>query len=232
MDVPAEIAAEAQELAQSSQCFAVTTAQEYEAVGGKLTTIKALERRIKDFFAPHKTAAQAAHKGLVEAEKRELAPLLEAESAIKRAIVAYETEQERLRRQRAAELAVEARRIEEEERLREATALEAAGETALAERVLEAPIDTPAIVVERPKAPTGIAMRTTWRTEIVDKMALIRAVAEGRAEAGLLTVNQSALDGMARSLKGALSVPGVRVVAEKSVAARRSAAVEEFEKPF
>lgn len=231
MDVPAEIATEAREVTQAAQGFAITTEQENQTVGGKLTAIKALERKIKNFFAPHKAAAHAAHKGLCDAEQRELGPLQEAEAAYKRAIATYETEQERIRRQRAAELTAEARRIEEDERLREATALEAAGETQLAERVLEAPIETPAIVIERPKAPAGI-IRTTWRTEVTDKMALVRAVAEGRAEAGLLTVNQSALDGMARSLKGAMSVPGVRVVAEKSVAARRSTALEENEKPF
>ncbi|HEU4401903.1 MAG TPA: hypothetical protein VFT43_07335, partial [Candidatus Polarisedimenticolia bacterium] len=55
----------------------------------------------------------------------------------------------------------------------------------------------------------GVTFRDAWKARVDDAMALVKAVAEGKAPLAYLTVNQAALDAQARVLKGELRVPGV-----------------------
>ena len=62
-------------------------------------------------------------------------------------------------------------------------------------------------------------MREVWSAEVSDLAALVRAVADRKAPAGLVLANQQALDQLARALKETMAVPGVRVRKQTSVAA-------------
>jgi hypothetical protein len=73
--------------------------------------------------------------------------------------------------------------------------------------------------VTTPKV-SGIAGRTTWKAEVKDKGALVKYVAEHPEWLSLLDVNMQALNGLARSQKGSLALPGVEAVEEHSIAAR------------
>jgi hypothetical protein len=59
----------------------------------------------------------------------------------------------------------------------------------------------------------GISTVETWKAEIVDLMALVKAVAEGRAPISLLSGNQVAVNSIAKH-KGTLTYPGIRVYPE------------------
>jgi colicin import membrane protein len=67
---------------------------------------------------------------------------------------------------------------------------------------------------------SGISSKSTWRAEIVDMAVFVRYVAEHPEWIHLVEVNSAALNGLARSQKSALTIPGVKVVEEKQVAAR------------
>jgi len=73
-------------------------------------------------------------------------------------------------------------------------------------------------VVETPKA-SGISTREIWSAKIVDKMALIKAVADGKAPATLLDVNTTIANQLARSMKKDLSIPGIEAVSNNIIAA-------------
>jgi len=196
----------------------------YEQASEHLIGIKGLRASIEETFGPIIAKAHAAHKEAVAQRKKVEAPLEEAECILKKGISGYLAEQERLRR-------------EEERRLREAVELQAAAE--LEQRIEEAErsgapvaeinamIEQP-LVVPAPVAPPrvqrveGISMRETWRAEVVDKAALIRAAAVRPDLHALLEVNVPALNGMARALKSAMSIPGVRAVCETGVSVRRA----------
>lgn len=171
-----------------------------------------------------------------------------AESTLKARMAAYEQEQERRRREAEEAARREQERLEREEReraaaeearlrreaedrqLADAAAAEAAGDTATARRIIEAPVAAPTVTpapVFVPPAPVavaprvdGVSFRVNWRAEIVDLKALVQAVAAGRAPAALVKADEVALNGMARSLKGAMQVPGVRVVNQRTAAVR------------
>lgn len=177
------------------------------------------------------------------------APFVEADKAYSRAMGAYEQAQERQRREAAEAAQRERERLEREERLRVAAeaarltreaedrqiaaAVAAAerGDTETAARLVEAPIEAPVVaprpvfVPVPPSAPppaaVGVSFRDNWTAVVTDFPALVNAVAAGMAPITLLLANTTALNSMARALKGALHLPGVRAVNERIAAQRK-----------
>jgi hypothetical protein len=81
-----------------------------------------------------------------------------------------------------------------------------------AQAAAEAVATGPVVVESAIPAGFGAATRRTWGAEVYDKLALVKAVAEGKAPLEAVEAAMPVLNGLARSLKGALSVPGVRAV--------------------
>lgn len=194
-----------------------------------LKGIKDLRKEIDDTFDGIIAKAFAAHRESCAQKKRHEAPLVEAEAILKRGLSAYETEQELRRREEQRRLQAQALKDAEDRLLAEAADLERvalAGPEpdidALSEahRLLEEPIDVPSVIVPK-RTPTvsGVSYRELWRAEVTDLKALCRAIADGSQPVTLVTANASALNGLARSLKGAARVPGVKFVSERTVAA-------------
>jgi DNA repair exonuclease SbcCD ATPase subunit len=87
-----------------------------------------------------------------------------------------------------------------------------------------APAPIARIAVPAPAKAQGMSVRENWKAEVLDLDAVVNAAAAGDANArGILQVNQTALNGLARSLKAQLRIPGVRAYDEPVVAARRAA---------
>lgn len=211
-----------------------------------------LRGEIVSHHEPIKKSAWAAHKAAVAAEKKLLAPVDEALSILRGSIGDWDRRQEQLRRQEEARQREEARRQEIERRKSEAeslaaqrkaeeearlsAAVEAEKSGASAEEVdfvMDAPEEftpTPpvSIPVSAPRStPTyqkaaGISRREVWSAEVVSIQELVRAVADGKAPITLIQANNTALNGMARSLKSAMAVPGVRAVCQSTTNVRVS----------
>lgn len=194
----------------------------YQAACDFLKGVKALRTEIAETFEPHIKRAHEAHKALLKEKADAEAPLADAERITKAALVTYDQQQEHLRREEQARLQAELRRQEEERRLAEAVELEAAGESAEAEALIDAPIQVPTVAVA-PSTPkvTGIAYRETWSANVTDLPALVKYVATHPQFAGFLLANMPALNGQARSLKGQMQIPGVEAVCTRDVAAGR-----------
>jgi len=116
----------------------------------------------------------------------------------------------------------------EAERLQEAAAIsktesiiaaEQAAAEAAAARAVASIIMAPTVAPMTPKT-KGIATVEKWKARVTDKAALIAYVAANPQYAELLTVNESALNAQARSLKGNLQIPGVESYPEQSLSAR------------
>jgi len=90
-----------------------------------LLTIKDLRKKIADTFGPICSAAFAAHKTAVKAQKDAEAPLIEAETIIKPSIARYMSEVERKRREEESRIRKEMERQAEEEALDAAIEAEA-----------------------------------------------------------------------------------------------------------
>lgn len=212
----------------------------YERAAVLLREIKGLRSEIADTFGPIVAKALAAHREALAQRKRHEAPLELAERTIKTLMAGYVREEERKAREEAARLEREAREeearrqaaereAEEQTRLAEAEELYAAGKNEEAMAVLDAPMPEPdplppppPVVVTPPPRAAGISVRETWSAEVTDLVALVRAVADGKAPAAFLRADLPAINGWARATKGSAQVPGVRVRRETGVAARAS----------
>jgi len=203
----------------------VADQESYNAAAELVVEIVTLERQIVEHHKPIKDAAFAAHKAACAAEKKLLDPLAQAKTIIKRSIVAWEQEQERIRLEAQRKAQEEQRRLEEEERLRLAIEAEAAGAP---EETKQEILSMPVIVMPRPVvAPTfqraaGVTTSQRWKAEVFDMKALCRAIAEGRVSTELVQPNLVALNGMARAMKATFQIPGCRAVPETSVSVRRA----------
>ena len=201
-----------------------------------LRSIKGVRADIQRWFAPHveaametKRRAEAARKQLVDEQDRMEAPLVNAEGVVKRALLAWEQQEEQRRREEEARLQAEAQRLAEEQTLAAAAELETAAHAtgdaemlAEAESILAQPIEAPAVVVRSsvPKV-QGISYRDNWTVHPdINVRALAAAVASGTAPATFLAPNMTAIRQWARATQGGQTLPGIRVVNDRQIAAK------------
>jgi hypothetical protein len=215
-NLPAEIVAEA-------RTIRIVDSPTYERAGGMLRSIKQALAQIAAKCRPVVDAAHKAHKEAVRQQKEAEAPWLDAERIIKTGMGDYLAEEERKRQALEAELRAKAAREAEEAQIREAIALEAAGAPEAADAVLDLPPEPVAVFVA-PSVPkiAGQSVSERWHAEVVDLLALVKAVAEGRAAITFLEPNMPALNKQAQSLKRAMNLPGVKAVPETTISQRRA----------
>lgn len=208
-----------------ARSIVVTDQESYDAAAELVVEIATLEKQIVDHHKPIKETAYAAHRAACAAEKKLLDPLTEAKSVLKRALVAWTQEQERLRREAEAKLLAEQQKADEEAKLALAIEAEAAG---AAEETVQEILAAPTVVMPRPVAPptfqqaSGISTSQKWKAEVVNIRDLCRAVADGRVSPELVQPNMTALNGMARAMKSTMNIPGVRAVTDMSMSVRRA----------
>lgn len=209
---------------QEARTLQITTAGDFQAAGNVLLSIKAAAKRVENVFGPVVKAAHAAWKQATATREQFLAPLNEAESRVKRAMVSYEqAERERAERERAAAEEA-ARKAADEQRLREAVAVEQVAGPEAAQAVLEAPM--PAVTLPPAPPPTkasGVSFRDVYTAEVYDLRVLAAAIAAGQQPTTLIQANTTVINQMARALKGAFAVPGVRVIVTRTAAAAATA---------
>lgn len=248
-DEIAVLETEATTLAARIPLIKIVDAESFALAVEDRAEIKRRQVRIHEVMDPICASTYAAWKTSVEKRDGLLAPYAEADKAYSRGMGVYEQAQARLRleAERAAErerqqleaeerarVAAEERRLrteEEERRLTRAVEAEAVGDVQAAERILAEPILAPVVAprpvfvppveVQAPKA-AGVSFRDNWTAEVTDLLALVGAVAGRQQPITLLLPNTTALNQLARALKGAMNVPGVRAVNERIAAQRGS----------
>lgn len=157
----------------------------------------------------------------------------EHEAAEKARREAFEAEQARVK----AEQEAERKRIEDEA-IAEAAKLEAAGQAADAEAVLamaaedaaeavqptevfqEAP--PPSLTVAAPQVAGIHERKGPWKGELIDIVAVVKFVAANPAHVGIVSINQTALNALARATQGNLKIPGIRFAQEAGTVVNRA----------
>lgn len=219
-----ELSAKARDLADSVKLVQITSPETYATAANGLQLIKGMLSEIDAFFEPLTAKAHATHKALTMARAEKRAPLVETEKYVKLAMTTWQGEQEAKARVEQRRLEDEARKRAEEEKLLDAIDAEQAGEPEVAERILAEAVVAPVVRVAAPiPQVAGISMRETWSAEVVDMMALVRAVAEGKVPLRALVVDTVFMNGQARALRGDLNYPGVRAVSKRSVSSSSAA---------
>ena len=201
-----------------AESFVIQTPEDYEAAGefGKLLKQKAAE--VTGFFKPMKDSAYQAHKAVCDREKAMLTPLKNAEKIVKKTMGDYLMEQERIRRE-AEEAARRAAEEERERKLKEAMALEAAGDKEGAEAAVEEAVvmdEATGYSVPAPVKPkvSGVSTSKDWEITGIDTVKV--PVNFNGME--LRPVDQAAVMRLIRASKGSIAIPGIayREVAKMS----------------
>ncbi len=202
-----------------AEALTITTPEQYEAAVAELQVIKGKFKEVEGSRKELKKPLDEAVKKLQDFFRNPLDFLTKAESILKRKILAYQQEQDRLRREEQARLD-EAARKEQDKLAAQAQRAEAAGKTEKAEVLQQraATVVAPTVVRSAPRV-SGLSTRKVYTVEITDIKALCKAVAEGRVPASYVEANLKVLNAQARTLKTEFVCDGVKVIEGDSLAA-------------
>lgn len=190
---------------------AVTNEQEYTEAAAKLRDIKALQKDADNAQKAITQPMENRKRAVIAWFRENVGMRLEvAENSLKRAILAYQQEQQRIAREKQR-VADEAARKERERIQRQAAAAAAKGNVEREEQLLDRAqmVVAPVIQTEAPKV-QGMSTRDVWKWEITDPALVPREY---------LVVDEVKIGKVVRALKGDTTIPGVRVWAEQTLAA-------------
>lgn len=207
---------------EEAKSYVITDQPSYQKAYAAIKTIKAMRAEIEAKRKSMKDPVLLAGRRIDQNAKEADAPLKRALDILQPKCLAYEDEQERIRREEQRRLEEEARKRAEEEALAAAEAAQAEGaDEKVVDAILDAPPQAaPVVAAPRFERPKGFSAPETWRAEVVNLMDLVRAVAAGQASVNLIQANQPALNQMARAQRDKLQVPGVKAVPSRSLRTR------------
>ncbi len=193
---------------------AIERAEQAETVAKVMAAIRDTRKQIAEFFRPDIDAAHALHKSLLAKMKEVDAKPAAAEDACRKLLGAWADEQ-----RRKAE--AEQLRLDEEARRKAAEAARAEGDKRLAEKIEAGKVIVASTAVAvQPAQPDGVSTRYVYSAEVVDLMALVKAVAAGKATVQYIAADMAVLNSVMRATKGTAAIPGVAARRETSVVQR------------
>lgn len=202
----------------NAESFQIRSAEDYRLAAETLKSVKGRQSELKSLretiTKPMLVALEAARALFRQPE----ATLASAEQLLKGAMSAFDERQESERReaQRRLDEAAERERRKLEQQAERAAAKGDADKAAeLQERA--AMVVAPIAQQDRP-AVAGVSRRETWRAEVTDLRALVRAIADGHVPLTAVEANQKFLNNQARALRSEMRYPGVRAVPERTIA--------------
>ncbi len=210
-------------------CVEVATAADYDFAASQLQLVKGRIKALKDSRINITRPLDQAKKHVMALYKGPLEALEKCETSLKGVMLAYDNEQDRIRRERerlAREAEEAERRRIQEQAEAQAKAAEKAGDVQAAQEIkAQAEIEQQSVVAVAKKteapAASGISRREVWKAEVTSMAELVQAAASGNEQAmALLVVDNKALQQQAKALKSAFTLPGIRVFSEKQLAAR------------
>lgn len=204
-------------LATELKRMIVTDSKSYDYAQLKIEQSAEYEKQWDKLTGPAKKAAYDAYQHAMRLHDDPIAELKSARGIAKQACMDWYKEQERIRREEQRRLEEEARKAAEEEQIAAAIAAESEGDTETAKAIIEHPVYVPPVNVPKPSvAPSRLtAGRSVWSAEVVDLMALVKAVADGTAPITFLEANMPSLNAQARAAKQTMNVPGVKAIEKR-----------------
>lgn len=197
---------------QQAGAIVVRSPEQYQGASDFLKAVKAAQKKVVDFFAPMKAKAHEAHKAITTTESNTLKPLSDAEATIKRKMIEYATEQERIRREQERKLQAAAdlkARIEREALEKKAASMktpEKQQEYREAAAAVVAPVVQVAAVTPEIK---GQAITKRWKATITDPKEAVMALLAYPDWSAYIEINQGQLDKFASRTNGSVSMKGV-----------------------
>ena len=196
----------------------------YDKAVAARTRAKQFIKDATDFWDSIIAPARAHYQNLLDKKKAAIGPVENGVAVINRAIIGWDNDQERLRREAQRKIEEEARRKAQEERIEEAVHAEQLGASP---ELIDTILDTPTVPVKLEKAaPTyqkssQVVTRSNWKAEVTDFAELVKFVAANPTFIELLMPNQSAINALAKAQKGSMTIPGLHAYDDRVVATGR-----------
>ena len=211
---PAVMVAESAPLIERANSLVVESMESHGQALEGYKVLKLTVKKVKQHYEPTRSALDTAKKELLRARDSLIEPIETAMKIVSSKAAVYEKEEQR-KAQEAARVAEETERKRlEEETLRRAEEAEAAGNDALAESIINKPVN---VVVEKVETETatvkGVSARKKYHAEVFDLAALLRYANE-TGDIDLVEANLVTLNARARAQKELMQIPGVRVITE------------------
>jgi hypothetical protein len=198
-----EYEADGQALVRRFEGYVVATVADCQQAVNDRQEVATRIAKVRAFFAPMKTAAHALHKAICARENAVVGPFEQVDAGLRKGIQAFtQAEQQRIRAEEQR-LAEERRREDQARVLAEAAALEQAGESAMAEAVVEQAIAAPVTTVVLPTVKSqvvGLKTRTEYGFRITNEKLIPREY---------MTVDEKKIGAVARAMKCTTTVPGI-----------------------
>lgn len=209
---PKELQEKVIPIVDAAKTLAIRNNDTYVEATSLLTAIKTMRREIANTFDPIIAKQFAAHREACEQKRRHESPLIEAENLLKRGIVGFQKERERIRRQEERRLQEIARKAEEDRKLAEAKAAEDAGDHKTANEIInETPAVPPVILTSPVPKVSGVVTKENWNFRIVD----VKAIPHEYMIPDLVKIRQ-----VVKAFKGDIKIPGVEIFSEKVISAK------------
>lgn len=207
-----EASAQAVALVDQAKGIRITNAEGYAGAGDMLKVIKGHQKRLEElrtsFTGPINDSLRAIN-GFFKGQSDQL---VDAERAVKKHMIAWQNEQERIQRLEQAK-AEEAARKERERLAAQAAKAAEKGKEERAQALEAQAAATVAPVIPQAAAPkaAGISTREVWQYQVTNIEQIPREY---------LMLDENKIGQVVRAMKGDTKIPGIRVWAEKSLASR------------
>lgn len=221
------LTAEIEPVKQRAAVMIIADADSYRGAANELKAIKSKAKQLDEQRKSLTAPLDDLKKRIMDLFRGPLDMLTQAESSIKRAMITYEDDQERIRREEEARIREEQRKEQErlrklaEENERKAAEARESGNDAKAaqyearaeEQITRAQTTPTAVVLAdaRPKV-AGISTIEVWHARVTDAAQIPR---------DYMIPNLDALEKIAKATKGTINIPGVEFYAEKTMRAGR-----------
>lgn len=228
-DTPVEekrdVKADAIRLSETAAQYQITTSEEYECGAQIVKELKAMQSEVSKTFDPIVEKAYQAHREATAQRAKYLDPLKDGEKRVKAAMADWtRKEQARIMAERKAaedaaaleRAALEAAKKQSYQEAVKSGDLQAAREIASIDPIAEIKVVEP---VQTKVA--GVSTRKTYRAEVTDLAALVKAAVDVPQYLSFLSANEQALNALARAAKTtSCAIPGVRFIEDVVVGVR------------
>lgn len=199
------------DLAENYDDYAVTNAEQFQGGAEHLRIIKSMQKELETQEKAITKPMNDAKTAVISFFRPFKTRLAVAESAVKRGLTSWKSEQDRIAREKQREVDEQARkeRVELEKQSREA---DEKGRPARAANLEDRAAEhvAPIVTSGAPKA-EGVSFRKIWKWRITDVNRIPREY---------LMVDKTKIGGVVRALKGDTAIAGVQVYSEDVPAAR------------
>lgn len=199
----------------------VETTEQAETATQYGRLLQTAAKETETFFKGVKSQIDDIKKPILQAEKDDTGPYNTEKARLGGLLTAYQAVERRKREEEERVAREKAQAQAEEDAIQRALDLAAAGESEAADAVLEEEVIAAPVVipVSAPK-PTGSVARKNYTIEVTDLKVLVAAVVAGQVPLMAISANEAFIAGLAKTMKEAFSMPGVKLVVTESTSFR------------